>query len=54
MSTKSTTVKLTESEIKFNRRVRSIELAIKTQGSKGMTSDTVIKVAEKIFEYINQ
>lgn len=54
MSTKSTTVKLTDAETKFNRRVRSIELAIKTQGTKGMTSDTVIKVAEKIYDYINQ
>lgn len=54
MSTKSTTVKLTESEIKFNRRVRSIELAIKTQGKGGIASDTLIKVAEKIYGYLNQ
>lgn len=54
MPTKSTTVKLTAIEINFNRRVKSVELAIKTQGKTGITSETLIKVAEKIFEYLNK
>lgn len=53
MSTKSTTVKLTTDEVKYNRRVKSIELAIKSSGNKGVLSDTVIKVAEKIYTYLN-
>lgn len=54
MSTKSTTVKLTPDEIKFNRRVKSIELAIKSQGSRGALSETTLKVAEKIYIYLCQ
>lgn len=54
MSTKSTTTKLTAEESKFNRRVKSIELAIKSQGSRGALSETVIKVAGKIYEYLSQ
>lgn len=52
MSIKSTTVKLTGEEVKYTRKVKSIELAIKSQGSKGMTSDTLITVAGKIYTYL--
>ncbi len=53
MATKSTTTELTKEEIKYQRRVKSIELAIRTQGSKGALSDTIVKVAEKIYTYIS-
>jgi len=53
MSTKQTTTVLTAAEIKYLRKVKSVELAIKTQGSKGMQSSTVIKVAGEIYNYIN-
>lgn len=54
MSTKSTITKLTNEEIKFQKRVKSIELAIKSQGSRGALSETIIKVAEKIYTYLCQ
>lgn len=54
MSTKSTTTELTKEEVKYLRKVKSVELAIRSQGSKGMTCDTVVKVAEKIYEYLNK
>jgi hypothetical protein len=54
MSTKSTTTQLTKEEIKYQRKVKAMELAIKSQGRNGITSDALVKVADKIFNYINQ
>lgn len=53
MPTKSTTTTLTEKEVKYQQKVKSVELAIKSQGSKqGITSDALIKVAGKIYDYL--
>lgn len=54
MATKSTTTQLSKEEIKYQRRVKSVELAIKSQGSRGALSETIIKVADKIYAYLNQ
>lgn len=52
MSTKQIETKLTAAEIKYNRRVKSVELAIRAQ--KNMTAETIVKVSEKIYNYLNQ
>lgn len=52
MSTKQVTTKLTDAETKFNGRVKSVELAIKSQGKNGIASKTLIEVAAKIYGYI--
>lgn len=53
MPTKQTITVLTKEEIKYLRRVKSVELAIKTQGRTGLSLDTLIRVSEKIYEYLN-
>ncbi len=53
MSTISKTTELTKDEIKYQRKVKSMELAIRSQGSKGILSETLVKVAEKIYQYLN-
>lgn len=53
MSTKTTDTKLSPQEIKYNQRVKSVELAIRSQKG-GITSDTLMKVAEKIYSYLKQ
>ena len=50
---KQTKTVLTAAEIKYQRKVKAVELAIKSQGSKGIMSETLVKVAEKIYAYLN-
>jgi hypothetical protein len=53
MPTVSKTTVLSAAEIKYQRKVKAMELAIKSQGRNGITSDALVKVADKIFQYIN-
>lgn len=52
MSTTTTSVKLTQEEIIFQQRVKSVELAIKSQGRGGISQATLIKIAEEIYKYL--
>lgn len=55
MATKSTKIELSAEEIKYQRKVKSIELAIRaTVGKNGAMIGTIIKSADEIFKYINQ
>ncbi len=55
MATKSVTTKLTAEEVKYLRRVKSVELAIKsTVGKNGSSISVVMKSAEEIYNYISK
>jgi len=55
MATKTITTKPSAEEIKYLRKVKSVELAIKsTVGKNGASIGTVIKSAKDIYEYINE
>ena len=47
----TTTKELSKEELKYQRKVKAVELAIKSQGNKGMTATTITNVAEAIFKY---
>lgn len=51
--TKQTKTELTDAEIKYERRVKSIELAIKNQGKCGCVVKTLVNTAEEIYKYLN-
>lgn len=53
MATTKTQKVLTTAEIKYNQKVKSVELAIRSQGNRGMTSKTLMEVAKNIFDYIS-
>lgn len=53
MSTKSTTTQLTDTELKLQRKIKSVELAIKSQGKSGCQVTTLMKVAKEIYDYIS-
>ena len=53
MASKTVTTELTKEEIKYQRKVKSMELAIKSQGTKGILSETLVKVATTIYNYLN-
>lgn len=48
----TTKTELSDKEIKYWQRVKSVELAIKSQGKSGITSETLVKVAERIYQYL--
>ena len=49
-----TTVKeLSKEELKYQRKVKAVELAIRSQGNKGMTAKTITQVAEEIFKWLS-
>lgn len=50
---KQTKTELSKEEIKYERRVKSVELAIKNQGKNGATPKTLIAVAKEIYDYVN-
>lgn len=55
MATKSTTLQLSEQEIQFQRRVKSIELAIKaTVGKNGSSMKTVLSAAKEIYDFLSE
>lgn len=55
MATKTQSIKLTDAELKYQRRVKSVELAIKaTVGKNAAMINTVMKAAEEIYQYISQ
>lgn len=48
---KKTQIIKSEKEIQYERRVKSVELAIKSQGKPALSS-TVVKAAGEIFKYL--
>ena len=49
----TTTKELTLAELKYQRKVKAVELAIRSQGNKGMTAKTITTVADEIYKYLS-
>ena len=50
----TTTKQLSAAELKYQRKVKAAELAIRSQGSKGMTATTITTVAEAIYKWLSE
>lgn len=53
MSSKKVVLELTKEEATYQRRVKSVELALKASGNRGVLSGTLVKVAAEIYTYIS-